>query len=97
MSREESDYLSIDIPSLSNERLAELTELFKGSEQHRNLLVALRSELVARLRKQAFTTQEIVKCITRGRNKADRDLIAKDWSEVLGGSDREFRKIANQR
>lgn len=84
---------SVDPKSCSNERLAELLVLLKGSE-HRAQLLEVQREIVERARKAGRTTKELVNGLTRHVVKKDRAAVAKEWSAALGISEEEFRRIA---
>ena len=92
------DFLEFDFKSMSDDSLLEVIDNLKDSETHIETMREARDEVIQRARtRQGLSTVEIVKFITRGRTRADRNLFAKEWSRALAITEREFRRIANQR
>ena len=88
---------TVDVKSLSNQKLVELSLNLHGSE-HREVVESLRRELVERIKAKGISNEEIVKRIAsgvpRGRKLND---IAKAWAGILGLSLEEFKRIADAR
>lgn len=86
---------NIDVKSLSDRRLVEIAMELQGSER-KELVEALRRELVERLAAKGITKQEMVKRVALGvpRGRAFNE-IAKAWAGILGLSLEEFKRIAD--
>ena len=85
----------IDVKSLSDRRLVEISMELDGSE-HKELVEALRRELVERLEAKGISKQEMVKRIALGVPRGRRfNEIAKAWAGILGLSVEEFKRIAD--
>ncbi len=91
---EESGW-SVDVKSLSNEKLVEISLQLDGSE-HIEIVDLLRRELIERLRATGRTTEEIIKQLAanlpRGRRMSE---LARAWARIVGVSVEEFRRIAD--
>ena len=88
---------NIDVKSLSDRRLVEIALELDGSE-HKELVEALRRELVERLEAKGITKQEMIKRIALGVPRGRRfNEIAKMWAGILGLSLEEFKRIADAR
>lgn len=86
---------NVDVKSLSDENLVQLSLNLDGSE-HKELVEALRRELVGRLEAKGITKQEMVKRIAFGVPRGRRfNEIAKVWAGLLGLSPQEFKRIAD--
>lgn len=85
---------NIDVKSCSPEQLVELSRQLEGSE-HKEQLLEVRREMVARLRKAGSSNQEIVDTLIIGVWKADRNAMAEEWSLVLGITEQEFKRLAS--
>lgn len=86
---------TIDVKSLSDRRLVEIAMGLEGSE-HKELVEALRRELVERLEAKGITKQEMVKRIALGVPRGRKfNEIAKAWAGILGLSVEEFKRIAD--
>lgn len=91
----EDPWLSVDVKSLSDERLVEIALQLDGSE-HVELVDSLRRELIKRLKAMGKTTQDIIKYIVlnvyRGRRMG---VVVRNWARVLDVTVEEFRRIAD--
>ena len=88
---------NIDVKSLSDRRLVEIALELDGSE-HKELVEALRRELVERLEAKGITKQEMVKRIALGVPRGRRfNETAKAWAGILGLSLEEFKRIVDAR
>lgn len=86
---------NIDVKSLSDENLVQLSLNLDGSE-HREIVESLRRELVERLEAKGMTKKEIVKRIALGVPRGRRfNEIARAWAGLLGLSPEEFKRIAD--
>jgi len=85
----------VDVKSLSNQKLVELSLSLDGSE-HKEVVESLRRELVERLRAIGISNEEMVKRIASGVPRGRKfNEIAKAWAEILGMSVEEFKRIAD--
>lgn len=85
----------IDVKSCSHDQLVELLQQLEGSE-HYEIQLAIRRELVDRLRARGFTDAQIVDRLIWGvGSRAMRNKIARVWAPALGMTMQEFKRIAN--
>jgi hypothetical protein len=85
---------SIDVETCSPEQLVELSRQLEGSE-HTEQLLAVRREMIARLRKAGSSNQEIVDILIIGVWKSDRNAMAEKWSPILEITEQEFKRLAS--
>lgn len=85
---------SVDVGTCSPEQLVELSRQLEGSE-HIEQLLAVRREMIARLRKAGSSNQEIVDILIIGVWKADRNAMAEKWSHILEITEQEFKRLAS--
>ncbi len=91
---EESSW-TIDVKCLSHDQLGQFLDLLRGSE-HEKIQLAIRCEMIERLKQRGWTIERIVNYLVQGIVKGTkRKNIAKIWAEVLGIGEREFLEIAN--
>jgi hypothetical protein len=88
--------VTVDVKTCSPQQLVELSRQLKGS-RHTALLLEVRKEMVERLRKAGASNQKIVDTIIVNMWKGDRANLITEWSEVLGISEQEFKRLANIR
>ena len=86
---------TVDVKSLSTQRLVEISLQLGGSE-HEEVVESLRRELIERLRAMGKTPQEIVRHIAMNVPRGRRfNEMAKAWAEIIGISVAEFKRIAD--
>jgi len=86
----------IDLKSCSPETLFDLANQLKGSDDKTQLL-SIQKEIIERVRGMGASNQVIVDLLIRNMWKGERAALAEDWSEAMGISELEFRKLANVR
>lgn len=80
--------------SMSTATLMELYQLLKGSKNRRQA-VAIQKELVRRAQAEGLTIHEIVDVLVAGIGKKSlRAAIAREWSEALGLTEEEAKRLA---
>ena len=88
----------IDIENLSDEQVVHLLRQLHGSKNHETIR-ALKEELLRRLRVQdIMKDEEIIRYLCSGVPRGRRpelNTIAKEWAEIFGLSEKEFKRIAD--
>ncbi len=93
---QESPGWDIDVESCTPRALFELYQQLKDSEKHAEQRLKCQRQLIACLRRDGRSTQEIVDVAIHGvGSKAERRVIGKAWSEALGITEQEFNRLAN--
>jgi hypothetical protein len=86
---------SIDPKKYSTKTLAALYRLLDDSPD-KSQRQEIQRELVARAEAQGFTTKEILRALVQGvGSRVERGRIAKEWSEALGLSEKEAKRLAD--
>ena len=79
---------------MSTATLAELYRLLKDSKDNRQA-VEIQKELVRRAKAESLTIQDIVDVLVAGIGKKSlRAAIAREWSEALGLTEEEAKRLA---
>lgn len=86
----------IDVNSCSPKTLFELYQQLKESEGNAAICLKIKRRLVECMRETGSTNGKIVDILIKGVGSVrERREIAKEWSEALGITEAEFKRLAN--
>lgn len=87
----------IDVESLSEDHIVQLLRDLRGSE-YAGVVLDLRRELFKRAIDAGGTRDEMIKRLAHGVPRGrPLDIVARDWSPVVGVTIDEFKRIADEK